>query len=127
MFTWICPTCGRECPPSYTECPDCSAKPQTAPAATPAPGQPASSSPASPEQAPAPAAPRRPLAPPPVQAGGLPGWAVTLMVALVLIIVGGGAYHFISTRSPEPSVTAALQDSAAPAVASSHPYAKHFE
>ena len=23
MFTWICPQCGREVPPSYDECPDC--------------------------------------------------------------------------------------------------------
>ena len=26
MFTWICPTCGREVPPAYNECPDCAAK-----------------------------------------------------------------------------------------------------
>jgi hypothetical protein len=26
MFTWICPQCGREVPPAYNECPDCSAK-----------------------------------------------------------------------------------------------------
>lgn len=26
MFTWICPQCGREVPPAYTECPDCVAK-----------------------------------------------------------------------------------------------------
>jgi len=25
MFTWICPKCGREVPPSHTECPDCKA------------------------------------------------------------------------------------------------------
>src|SRR5690349_12271059 len=23
MFNWICPTCGREVPPSKTDCPDC--------------------------------------------------------------------------------------------------------
>jgi hypothetical protein len=23
MFTWICPKCGREVPPAYTDCPDC--------------------------------------------------------------------------------------------------------
>ena len=26
MFTWICPHCGREVPPSEGECPDCGAK-----------------------------------------------------------------------------------------------------
>jgi hypothetical protein len=26
MFTWICPQCGREVPPAYDDCPDCSAK-----------------------------------------------------------------------------------------------------
>ena len=31
MFTWICPQCGREVPPAYTECPDCARKTATAP------------------------------------------------------------------------------------------------
>jgi hypothetical protein len=35
MFTWICPQCGREVPPAYNDCPDCSNK--TAPAAEAAP------------------------------------------------------------------------------------------
>lgn len=35
MFTWICPQCGREVPPSYTECPDCQNK-ETQPAPPPA-------------------------------------------------------------------------------------------
>ena len=26
MFTWICPTCGREVPPAYDACPDCAAR-----------------------------------------------------------------------------------------------------
>lgn len=33
MFTWICPQCGREVPPSYDECPDCAKKSAPAPAA----------------------------------------------------------------------------------------------
>ncbi|HLI82790.1 MAG TPA: hypothetical protein VKV17_02675 [Bryobacteraceae bacterium] len=36
MFTWICPQCGREVPPSYTECPDCAAKGAVPPASAPA-------------------------------------------------------------------------------------------
>jgi hypothetical protein len=35
MFTWICPQCGREVPPSYTECPDCAAKAAQTGAAVP--------------------------------------------------------------------------------------------
>ena len=26
MFTWICPQCGKEVPPAYNDCPDCSKK-----------------------------------------------------------------------------------------------------
>ena len=37
MFTWICPQCGREVPPSYTECPDCAARAKQAAAAAPPP------------------------------------------------------------------------------------------
>jgi hypothetical protein len=56
MFTWICPQCGREVPPAYTECPDCTGKnadtapPQAAvPQATgPAPLQSAAAEPAPP-------------------------------------------------------------------------------
>ncbi len=37
MFTWICPQCGREVPPAYTDCPNCAER--AAQAAQP--GQPA--------------------------------------------------------------------------------------
>jgi hypothetical protein len=46
MFTWICPKCGREVPPSESECPSCTPKPvpepvaRTAPAPSPAPTKP---------------------------------------------------------------------------------------
>jgi hypothetical protein len=35
MFTWICPQCGREVPPSYSECPDCAERAKQAAAAAP--------------------------------------------------------------------------------------------
>lgn len=39
MFTWICPQCGREVPPSYDECPDCKERAaQQAQAQPPPPG-----------------------------------------------------------------------------------------
>jgi hypothetical protein len=34
MFTWICPQCGREVPPAYSDCPDCAAKAAASAAAT---------------------------------------------------------------------------------------------
>lgn len=64
MFTWICPKCGREVPPAYTDCPNCN--PQTVPAGGAPPPRPYA-----PPPAPAGPAPRRPIwqsAPPPQQA-----------------------------------------------------------
>ena len=58
MFTWVCPQCGRDVPPSYNECPDCSAK--TAGAAPP----PGSAAP--------PQAPLDPAQPPPYSPPGPP-------------------------------------------------------
>jgi hypothetical protein len=57
MFTWICPQCGREVPPAYTECPDCAAK--TAGGGAPLPPQPPAPQPFPPQ----------PMAPQPTQAG----------------------------------------------------------
>ena len=55
MFTWICPQCGREVPPAYTECPDCTKKAAEAAGAIPAPppvGAPPQAYPAPPQAPP---------------------------------------------------------------------------
>lgn len=56
MFTWICPKCGTEVPPSYNDCPNCEAREKAAaatpPVAAPVPVAPA---PVVPVAAPAPA------------------------------------------------------------------------
>ena len=68
MFTWICPQCGKEVPPAYNDCPDCSKKAAAggAPAPAPPPQQPYYQQP---PQAPPPAPPpyyqQPPQAPPP--------------------------------------------------------------
>ena len=64
MFTWICPQCGREVPPSYTDCPDCAAKTNAPPPQPPAP--PMGFQPA-PPQYPPPAAEPPQYQPPPSQ------------------------------------------------------------
>jgi hypothetical protein len=67
MFTWICPQCGREVPPSYSECPTCAENRQRAAQGLPPVGVAAA---AAPPQAPPPPQPAyQPPAPPyPVQA-----------------------------------------------------------
>lgn len=70
MFSWICPQCGREVPPSYTECPDCKAREAAAPPPPPQQQQPVYQT--APPQQPAYQAPppQQPVyqAPPPQQA-----------------------------------------------------------
>jgi hypothetical protein len=74
MFTWICPQCGREVPPSYTECPDCTERAKQAPAAAQPPqpqyGQPQYGQPqyAPPQYAPQPPAAQQPQPQQPVYA-----------------------------------------------------------
>src|SRR5574340_67709 len=81
MFTWICPTCGREVPPAYNECPDCAAKQKGE--AAPPPETPA---------APVPTTPPRQAPPPPAKRGGLPTWLLSLLFALLFIGIGVGIY-----------------------------------
>lgn len=57
MFTWICPQCGREVPPAYTDCPNCAPGQQAGTPAQPVPPQPQ---------------PVAPVAPPPPQAAPAP-------------------------------------------------------
>lgn len=61
MFTWICPKCGAEVPPAYSECPNCQ---PVAPAAPPPPPAPVRAAPAAP-QPPPPAYPSRAVSAPP--------------------------------------------------------------
>jgi len=100
MFTWICPQCGAEVPPSYNDCPQCAeraAQQQAAPAAPAA--QPRY----------APATPQYAGGQPGVQyvyvKQGLPAWAVTLLVALGLVIVGGALYYYAGNHR-RPAVAA---------------------
>ena len=128
MFTWICPQCGREVPPAYNECPDCSKKvadgganPPVQPANAPppptqqyaAPPNPAPQS-APPQYAPpqygAPSNyPPQPPAPPawyppqPARPRGLnlPVWLMTIVFALAIGGLVGGVYWILQTnRSP---------------------------
>lgn len=95
MFTWICPTCGREVPPSYDACPDCAAKVKSG--AQPPPPDPAGPSPAPPAYTPptvAPVAPAQFAAPPPH--AGLPTWVLAILFAFAFLGVGAGVYFVVN-------------------------------
>lgn len=61
MFTWICPQCGREVPPAYTDCPDCAEK--AAKGGIPAPPPAASQNPLAAAPPPPPEYPASPYMP----------------------------------------------------------------
>jgi hypothetical protein len=92
MFTWICPTCGREVPPSYDKCPDCAAK-GIAGDTPPVAAQPPAA------QAPAPAyVPSQPppqYMPPPPRPG-VPTWLLSILFAFAFVGLGAGVYWAVN-------------------------------
>lgn len=164
MFTWICPQCGAEVPPAYSDCPHCAElKQQQAaappPAAAPSPAAPSPTATPPPAVAPPAPPPASPVAPPPPPPGapvypappaypgappgvqyvyvkpGLPAWAVSLIVALAIIVVGGAVYYFVGNNrrpaAPAPlsleSPPAAGSPAAAPAPTGTGKLAKFIE
>lgn len=123
MFTWICPKCGREVPPSYNECPECAAK-QAQPEAAPAAPVPPAAAPPAAQAAPA-------AAPKPRSA--LHALVVTVLVAAALIGAGAAAYKYLlpgaRSAAPVPPSTPPVESvSAAPAAGvKQHPLAKYIE
>ena len=141
MFTWICPKCGREVPPQYSECPDCEKAEQATAAA---PGQPAPPPPqaAVPEyRPPEPVHPMPPPQPPPpvvaqppapvmgqaypsylppvaAPRAGLPTWLLTIVFALAIFGVVAGVYWLVGALKGG-SETAATQSAPAASPAAS--------
>ncbi len=110
MFTWICPQCGREVPPSEADCPFCAQGGQ-APAAAPA--------------GPAPSA---------RAAKQWPSWALTVLFAVgfaALGLAGYWAYRSLRPRAtqatPPPPKPALAFEQPEAAGAKPHPLARHVE
>ena len=133
MFTWICPKCGREVPPSYGDCPDCTPKlPKTrsleqvnAPAAVIAADQ---AKPLAPVVVPVTALPTAPSptaipdptlrvpfanAPPATNGGGLPGWAIGVGSAVGLAAFFYVLFTYILPKKVETTTSARTAESAA--------------
>jgi len=137
MFTWICPQCGREVPPAYNECPDCTGKTAGTPApsqqAQPQPGQAASVMTAPPPAAAQPAE-RWPRALPPEPKGvRLPAWLMSIVFAILFVGLGAGAYFGIryfsgsSQASTSSPVTLENAPAAAPSKGKANTLQKYVE
>ncbi len=96
MFTWICPKCGMEVPPSYSECPNCAADEKEAAAEQKA------AAPAVP--APVASAPARP----PANAVSVPWWFLVVLFAIAFVGVGYGVVTWQQHRQ-QPAPAAAAQ------------------
>ena len=135
MFTWICPQCGREVPPSYDKCPDCAAKEKSGVQPTAAQAPPASegAAPAAPAPSPAYLPPAvAPLPPPhyaaPPAHAGLPTWLLTLLFAFAFLGVGAGVYfavHYFRGGAQAASAPAATVPARTPAT--TNPLQKYVE
>jgi hypothetical protein len=134
MFTWICPQCGREVPPAYNECPDCTKK-----AAEPQPDAESALDAVGPPTGTPPPPPRHPAAPPPQQAvhvrpytppppaprGGLPTWLLTVLFAFAFLGLGAGVYWLVGYLRNRP-VTLVESPAAKPG-AKPNPMQKYIE
>lgn len=122
MYTWICPQCGREVPPSYDACPDCAARekaggqPAQTAAQPSAPGLQGTPAPP-PAYAPPAVAPlsgAQYAAPPPH--AGLPTWLLAILFAFAFVGVGAGVYftvqyfHGGTQAASTPVETAAVKN-----------------
>ena len=136
MFTWICPQCGREVPPAYTECPDCNRRSQpVAPPPASAQALAAQAAAAAAEQPPPeikplappiePKLPPVPQAPPPIPPAtarrrGLPVWLTTVLSAVAIAGIVAGTYwavNYLHGGRPARPTTAEESPGAKPGAA----------
>ena len=124
MFTWICPKCGTEVPPSYNDCPNCAAreKAASAPPAEPIVQAPVMQAPVAFTQAPlmgtAPVETALPMAsyayPPQTPAGGLPSWLIAVLSIAGVAAIGYGVILFTRSQNGVAAETAAVTETARP-------------
>ena len=119
MFSWICPKCGHEVPPSYSECPNCAPLRKEASAtAAPPPAVPAPAREAAPPPMPPPdVAPPLVVPPPPDAVPSLvvpppaapssrvavSGWLLSVMFGLVFIVILLGIIVWRQSRQAPPA------------------------
>lgn len=132
MFTWICPKCGAEVPPSENDCPNCRARARAAgttsgvAASSQAPSdapQPVIAPPAPRYTAPAAATPRSPLSPALVALVSAVGIVALLAILYVFVLPRGTATSGAGSGTAlEKPGTAGERP-----VVNAHPLAKYIE
>ena len=121
MFTWICPQCGREVPPSYEACPDCAAKAKSGEGSVPA----AISEPTAEQPSAAQTPAMRYAAPPP---SVLPTWVLAILFAFAFLGLGAGVYWGINYfRGGSPSASAPAETLPAKGPAKTNALQKYVE
>lgn len=116
MFTWICPKCGREVPPSYSECPDCAKQ-------VPAAEQP-------PVEAPQALPPTKPrINQEKIQK--VPSWMLATLFALVFVIIGATIFlvsrQLTGNKNPKADADFTSPPSGLDAPAKPSSYGKYVE
>jgi hypothetical protein len=125
MFTWICPKCGTEVPPSHSECPNCSsaAAEEQKPAAPQAAAAPVQAA------APAQAAARTPARP--SSGMHMPGWVVSILFGVLFVVVLAGGFWLYSSRhkagDTAPAQAPAPFQAPQPSAAAPDPVLKNLE
>src|ERR1700677_1958918 len=139
MFTWICPTCGREVPPAYDACPDCAARAKSgqAPAevgAAPVPPPVPATAPPPPPPPHAPPYMPPAVAPPPAyyaappQRAPLPTWLLAILFSLAFIGLGAGVYWLVQYfRGGSQAPASAVETVPVKGPAKQHPLQKYVE
>lgn len=130
MFTWICPKCGSEVPPSENECPNCRARANaTQPALSGQSPTVERSAPTEPVIAPPPPRYEVPTAPAVRQASTISPALVALCSAVGIVALLAVLYLFVLPRRSARTSSVAMENAAVPgtAAAPAHPLAKYIE
>jgi hypothetical protein len=127
MFTWICPKCKSEVPPSYNECPNCAAL--SAPPPLPADPQVVQQGPPAPPPRVIETTPPVREAEPPFRSRATPPWLVAVgSMAAIAALLAILYLWVLPSRRNAPASAAATDRPSVPGVAlNAHPLAKHLE
>ena len=131
MFNWVCPRCGKDVPPSKTECPFCAEAAAAAPHAQLVPHPPQAMQMAPPQPPPQYAqqqqyAPPPPGWPPP-QRQGAPTWLLGLAFGVAFLGIFAAIYLYLGKQSAPSAAAQASQTATTTVPPATNPLQKYIE